>query len=261
MSVAQLQPVIKKTSAQTVAHQLLNMIKSGVWRVGDQLPSEKELVETLGVGRSTVREALQSLAAINVVEASAGHRTVVKSPTPAEVFRADILSVLIGDKMAKELLELREIIEPDCARLAAERATTEDIAAIAALLHEHETQHKAGAPVSRYGAQFHVLVARASHNRVAASFMESIIDILMERGRWADAEAAERQQEIDDHRELLDCIARRDGSRASALMRDHMQHWSSRYEGRVAATGNAGRQSQPPRRARQRKPVQGGAGE
>ena len=240
MSVAELRPVIKKTSAQTVAHQLLNMIKSGVWRVGDQLPSEKELVETLGVGRSTVREALQSLAAINVVEASAGHRTVVKSPSPAEVFRADILSVLIGDKMALELLEMREIIEPDCARLAARRATPEDIAAISALLDEHQAQHNAGEPVSRFGAQFHVLVARASHNRVAASFMESIIDILMERGRWADAETAERQREIDDHRELLACIVRGDGDMAADLMRHHMQHWSSLYEARGTATTETG---------------------
>lgn len=71
-------PVVRTTTAQTVASRLLDMIRQGAWRPGDQLPPEKELMEKLAVGRSTVREALQILATLNVVQAAPGHGTFVK---------------------------------------------------------------------------------------------------------------------------------------------------------------------------------------
>lgn len=224
-----LQPVVRLTNAQAVAQQLLEMIRTGVWRVGDALPSEKELGETLEVGRSTVREALQNLVALNVVEASPGHRTVVKSPTPAEIFRTDVLGLLINDTLAGELLEAREMIEPECVRLAAERATEDDLASIAALLDEHEARHLANKPVAEYGALFHIRLAEASHNRVAASFMASILHLMKERGRRIDDIPNARKKEIDDHRAIFELVKARRGDEASIAMRQHILDWSNTY--------------------------------
>lgn len=224
-----LQPIVRVTSAQTVAQQLLGMIRTGRWRVGDALPSEKELGETLGVGRSTVREALQNLVALNVVEASAGHRTVVKSPTPAEIFRTDVLGFLINDTLASELLEARMMIEPDCVRLAAERATDDDLASIALLLEEHKERHLANRPVAEYGALFHIKLAEASHNRVASSFMASILHLMKERGRRIDDIPNARQKEIDDHCALFQLVKNRKGKEAANKMREHIIEWSNTY--------------------------------
>lgn len=226
-----LQPVVRLTNAQAVAQQLLEMIRTGVWRVGDALPSEKELGETLEVGRSTVREALQNLVALNVVEASPGHRTVVKSPTPAEIFRTDVLGLLINDTLAGELLEAREMIEPECVRLAAERATEDDLASIAALLDEHEARHLENKPVAEYGALFHIRLAEASHNRVAASFMASILHLMKERGRRIDDIPNARKKEIDDHRAIFELVKARRGDEASIAMRQHILDWSNTYFG------------------------------
>lgn len=226
-----LHPVVRLTSAQTAANQLLGMIRSGTWRVGDALPSEKELTESLGVGRSTVREALQNLVALNVVESSAGHRTIVKSPTAAELFRTDVIGLLIKDTLAEEMLEARVMIEPDCVGLAAERATEEDLARIEKLLAEHEAQHEQDRPVSEYGARFHILLAEASHNRVAASFMSSILHIMKERGRRIDAIPNARRKEIDDHRAIFELVKARRAADASAAMRAHILEWSNTYFG------------------------------
>ena len=226
-----LHPVVKLTSAQTAVNQLLGMIRSGTWRVGDALPSEKELAESLNVGRSTVREALQNLVALNVVGSSAGHRTVVKSPTPAELFRTDVIGLLINDTLAEEMLEVRAMIEPDCVGLAAERATDQDLARIEELLAEHEAQHNKDNPVSAYGAQFHILLAEASHNRVAASFMSSILHIMKERGRRIDAIPNARRKEIDDHRAIFDLVKARDAVKASVAMNAHIREWSNTYFG------------------------------
>lgn len=225
----ELRPITRLTSAQNVAQQLLELIRTGALKVGDSLPSEKELVERLGVGRSTVREALQNLAALNVIEASAGHRTVIKSPTPAEIFRSDVLGFLIGDMLAEELLEAREMIEPDCVRLAATRATEADLASIAAVLDEHEAHHLANRPVAEFGALFHIRLAEASHNRVAASFMTSILHIMKERGRRIDEIPNARRQEIDDHRAIFELVRTRKPDAAAQAMREHIRYWANTY--------------------------------
>lgn len=229
-----LQPVVRLTSSQTAANQLLGMIRSGVWKVGDALPSEKELTESLGVGRSTVREALQNLVALNVVESSAGHRTVVKAPTPEELFRPDVIGLLIGDSLAEEMLEARVMIEPDCVKLATERATADELARIDQLLDEHEALHNRNKPVSEYGALFHIRVAKASHNRVAASFMSSILHIMKERGRRIDAIPNARRKEIDDHRAIFALIKAGQADEASAAMRAHILEWANSYFGEGA---------------------------
>jgi DNA-binding FadR family transcriptional regulator len=224
-----LQPVSRLTSAQTVVGQLIELIRAGTLRPGDMLPSEKELVERLGVGRSTVREALQNLAALNVIEASAGHRTVVKSPTAAELFRSDLLGFLIGDSFASELVEARVMIEPDCVALAAQRASDADLDAIGELLDEHEAQHLANRSVAAFGAMFHIRLAEASRNRVAASFMTSILHVLKERGRRIDEIPHARKRELDEHREILALVRRRDPAAASELMRTHIHAWADTY--------------------------------
>jgi DNA-binding FadR family transcriptional regulator len=215
------------------------MIRTRQWRVGDSLPSEKELVETLGVGRSTVREALQTLVALNVIEPSAGHRTIVKSPTPAHIFRTNVLGLLINDTLAGELLEARQMIEPECIRLAVERATPDDLTRIESLLDEHEAQHLANKSVAEYGALFHIRIAEASHNRVAASFMASILHIMKERGSRIDDMPNARRKEIMEHRAIFELLKARKAKQASKAMHDHIVKWSTVYFPTPSVEGSA----------------------
>ena len=224
-----LRPVVRRTSAQSVSEQFLKLIRTGTWQEGQTIPSEKELSETLGVGRSTVREALQSLVALNVIEVSSGHRSVVKAPTAAEILRTDVIGFLINDSLAGELLEARKMIEPDCVRLAAQRGTAEDFAEIDALLDEHEEAHRSNLPVAEYGARFHARLAATSHNRVAASLMDSILHLMLERGRRIDDIPNARRKEIDDHRALLSLVKARKADDAAEAMRRHIEDWANTY--------------------------------
>jgi DNA-binding FadR family transcriptional regulator len=226
-----LKPITRRTNAQIAVEELFRLIRDGVWRVGDQLPPEKELASQLGVGRSTIREALQNLSAINVIESSAGLRTVIKSPTPGEIFRTDVVSFLIGDRAAAELLEARAMIEPDCARLAAIRATDEDFAGVAAILERHRAALSTGAPVHELGAAFHLEITRCAKNRVAESFMHSILDLLMERGKRVDTIPHARARELADHEALLALLRRRDPDAARQAMLDHIVSWADTYDG------------------------------
>ena len=94
------------------------------------------------------------------------------------------------------------MIEPPTARLACIRATEGDLNSIAKLLEDHKRALEASDPVNEHAAKFHVLVARASHNHIVASFMESIIGLLMERGRKVGRIPGYATQELAEHAEI-----------------------------------------------------------
>ena len=231
-----LKPITRRTNTRTAVDEMFRLIRDGVWKVGDRLPPEKELAEKLGVGRSTVREALQNLVAINVIESSAGLRTVIKSPTPDEIFRTDVVAFLIGDRAAAELLEARAMIEPECARLAAIRASDDDLARVEQVLQRHQAALDAGTPVHEHGAAFHMEVVRCAQNRVAESFMHSILDLLTERGRLANSSAEVRARELADHLRLLAVLRERDPEEARDAMLAHILTWADTYDGFDAGT-------------------------
>jgi DNA-binding FadR family transcriptional regulator len=208
-----LSPVTKMTTAQVVAHRMLEMIRRGIWAAGAQLPTEKELMQKLAVGRSTIREALQILSTINVVQATAGHGTFIKAPTAAGVFRPDLIAFLIGNPFALELLEAREMIEPQCVRLAAIRGTEEDFDRIEQLLDAHHAAYLEGSPVSKFAARFHVM-----------------LEILMQRGRQIDHIPDYQKREVKEHREILSVVRSREPDRAAEMMRRHIVKSATTYD-------------------------------
>ena len=226
----QLKPVQRVSISKSVANQLLDMIRVGSLLPGDQIPTERELMERLAVGRSSVREALQILSTLNVIRVTPGSGAVVMEPQASDVFRADLIGVLIGNSMASELLEARETLEPASARLACLRGTLADFAKIDALLMNHERALAAGEPINEYAAKFHVLVARAAHNRVVISFMESILEFLKHRGRKVSRVPNYARQELEEHREIFETLKRRDEDLAYKRMRQHIIRASATYD-------------------------------
>lgn len=123
------------------------------------------------------------------------------------------------------------MIEPDCARLAALRGTEAEFDEIAAALDQHKQDHLSGKPVARHGAEFHVAVARTAKNRVAVSFMDSILGMLMQRGSRADSIPGARDREIAEQRALFGLIRTRRAEAASQAMRNHIIDWAETYSG------------------------------
>ena len=226
----QLKPVERVSTSKSVANQFLEMIREGSLRPGDQIPPERELMERLAVGRSSVREALQILATLNVIHVTPGSGAVVKELQPSDVFRADLIGVLIGKSMAAELLEAREMLEPSSARLACLRGTQADFSTLEELLMKHERALAEGEPINEYAAEFHLLVARAARNRVVISFMESILEFLKYRGRKVSRIPNFARQKLEEHREIFEILKRRDEDLAYELMRQHIIKASATYD-------------------------------
>jgi DNA-binding FadR family transcriptional regulator len=210
--------------SELVLQQLLEQLQRGAFKPGDRLPTERALMEQFDVGRSTIREALQTLARMNLVEARPGSGTVVKEPSVGAYLRPDVFAVLLGNSLAPELLEAREIVEVGMITLAAQRATPEDLAAIEQVLRAAEAAAAHDHPTYEFSAQFHIVVARAAHNTVLLNFMHSIYELLRARGQSSANVHEFVRWELASHRELFDFIRAGDVIGARHAMRAHLRH-------------------------------------
>jgi DNA-binding FadR family transcriptional regulator len=154
-----------------VIEQLRTLVTSGEWPVDSRIPTEPELVEALGVGRNTVREAVRALAHNGIFEVRQGDGTYVRATS--EVSAA--LRRLCGSEL-RDVLQVRRCLEVEGARLAATARTEEDLAELRAqLAHTDTTDH---AQFTHSDTEFHLAVVRASHNPVLIEIYRGLLEVI-----------------------------------------------------------------------------------
>ncbi|HEU4975347.1 MAG TPA: FCD domain-containing protein [Baekduia sp.] len=214
---------VRRNLAQAVAEQLMQLITSGQLTPGERLPSEADLKDRFGVGRSTIREALNGLVLLGAIEVRHGQgAVVVGAPTSAQ----SALDGALRKALNSELLEAREVMEIAIARRAAERASDEDLERLKGVLDA------AGAKVACEGTaipeatQFHLVLAEAAKNRIFAEFLQSIMPLLEQRGDELRQEGY-AEWELEAHRIVFDAVASGDEERAARAMARHLQDMRS----------------------------------
>jgi DNA-binding FadR family transcriptional regulator len=147
-----------------VTDQLRAQVRSGEWPVGSRIPTETELADTLGVGRNTVREAVQALMHVGVLERRQGSGTFVTAQSEL----AGLVAQRLADYDVTEAAEVRHAFEVQAARLAAARRTGADLTALDRALADQVSAWRTG-EVARYveaDAALHAVVVRAAHNTI-----------------------------------------------------------------------------------------------
>jgi GntR family transcriptional repressor for pyruvate dehydrogenase complex len=142
---------------------LIEFIERAALRPGDRLPSERELMTALRVGRSTIREVVRHLLALGVVEVRKGSGTFLKRPVGAKTVYLPLAIVAERDALL-QTLEIRRGLETEAGALAAERATPAEIATIESKLVEMERVHHAEGTAGPQDLAFHLSIYDASHN-------------------------------------------------------------------------------------------------
>jgi DNA-binding FadR family transcriptional regulator len=187
-----------------VIEQLRASVTSGEWAVDTKIPTEPELVDALGVGRNTVREAIRALAHGGIFEVRQGDGTYVRATS--EVSGA--LRRLCGTEL-REVLQVRRCLEVEGARLAATARTEEDLAE----LREHLDRRKTTDPeeFARTDTDFHLAVVRASHNSVLIALYCGLTEVIV-----ASVATATSVPEVGmfSHDGLVEAIAAGDVDRA-----------------------------------------------
>src|SRR5262245_22196530 len=166
-------PVQNTTLPEAIAEQIMAMITDGHLKPGDRLPTEPELMEQFGVGRSTLREALKSLVMAGLIETRRSAGTFVSESYSG--FLSDRLkwAVVFSSQELQHIVEVRYALEGETAALAAQRATVEQKEQLArlytALIEAQDPETAA-----ENDTAFHVLIAEASHNPVLISLILGI---------------------------------------------------------------------------------------
>lgn len=192
-----------------VIEQLHGSVASGEWPVGSRIPAEPELVDALGVGRNTLREAIRALAHSGILEVRQGDGTYVRATT--EVSGA--LRRLCGSQL-REVLQVRRCLEVEGARLAAVARTDEDLAELRALLQRRNAfqQQNKYEEFVRADTELHFAVVRSSHNTVLTELYRGITEVIM--ASVATTSQERRHFQEIDHGGLVEAIAAGDVDRA-----------------------------------------------
>jgi GntR family transcriptional repressor for pyruvate dehydrogenase complex len=214
----------RRKLAETVTEQLLQAIRP--LSPGTRLPSTQELTRMLGVGRSTVREALNGLATLGMVEIRHGMGVVVGTGS-ALAQRQDAIAVALAKGVTRDLLEARQIIEVANARLAAQRRTELELRDIEAVLESHE--RCVDYPI-KPAAEFHVLIAEASHNDVLVGVFRSFLKPMVARGpRLYEQLKDFGKWELDQHRWIYEAVQTANPDEAAERMRQHVVAMETHY--------------------------------
>ena len=224
---------------QQVVVRLCEMIRAGRLRAGERLPSERDLAEQLQVGRSSVREALRVLEASGIVALRHGSGAYLQ-----DIRERDVISPLAmlldatGDSVG-ELWDVRIMFEPTLASRAALRATDQELAALHALVVEHEPIFSAPSALEESldaDREFHVAIALAARNQVAVRVVQLLKQVLHESRRHFGASPDRRWQAYLGHVEIAHAIAARQPVNAYDSMLRHLQDVEGHILGELLQT-------------------------
>lgn len=215
--------VVRKTRvSEEIIGQVRDLITSGRLKVGDRLPAERELAKILQVGRSTVREAIRALESLGILQARPGEGTfLVSNPSETKTDPITASAFKTWENQHK-LFEVRMVIEPDLAALAARRASPEQIAKMREILREQETSVKRGDIGMKADTAFHFLLAEATGNEILLRIMDSLMHLLHET-REASLHVSGRSAiSLKQHKMIVRAIEARDPTAAERRMREHI---------------------------------------
>jgi GntR family transcriptional repressor for pyruvate dehydrogenase complex len=215
-------PIKKTRIAEEVADRIRVLMLDGTFPPGEPLPSERHLAERFGVSRGSIRDALRTLETIGLLETRHGQGTF---PHELSVDRlvAPLASVMAyRSDLQDELLDVRRMFEPAVARVAAQRASNEDLADLQRILDAQRQKLKAGQSAIAEDTAFHAILARSTGNRVVMSIMATLNDLLVESRTQSLQQKGRPARSIDGHETVVAALRRRDPEGASQAMYHHI---------------------------------------
>jgi DNA-binding FadR family transcriptional regulator len=216
-----------------IYNQVLSQIQSGTFKIGDKLPTERELCEQFNVSRAPIRQALSALELNGYIYSRQGEGVYVKSSQSAvENMQSDIILEAVSPE---DIVEARMAIEPIIVKLAALRATEEDIKGLRTTINKMEEETKEGVYVPETDETLHNQIAAASQNELFIKFMSDISNAMKQQEMWKfirDRTVTRpdyRDTNFKEHQMLINAIEEHDEKEAVNLMTTHMNNLYDRY--------------------------------
>jgi GntR family transcriptional regulator, transcriptional repressor for pyruvate dehydrogenase complex len=208
---------------EQIVQQIEESIVKGNLKPGDQLPAERELAQRFGVSRTAVREAVKALREKGLVEAYSGRGTFITDGTTQAVRQSLDLLVKIGQPDGSAYLtEVRAILEPEIAALAAARIQESELATMReAVAVMDRAQHSPDTFIEA-DLDFHLALAEGASNPIILSLLDSIVGLLREERMRIFRVVGGTERGQIHHKRILEAIESRDAQKAREAMRAHM---------------------------------------
>jgi GntR family transcriptional regulator, transcriptional repressor for pyruvate dehydrogenase complex len=209
-------------AAERVVMHIERLIQGGLLRPGDRLPAERELARHIKVSRPSVRAGLRSLAAVGILESRHGAGSFITAgPPKLSTGPLNLMAALHGFTR-DDMFDARRVLEMGAARIAAERATGDDLAAMSEEVAGMFASLQEPQAFLVHDVRFHRAVALASHNPVLAALVEMVSTMVYERRRLTVERARDLKESAEMHRRIYTAIRDHDGERARREMSDHL---------------------------------------
>ena len=219
-----LKPIKKKRVSDLAVEQITRWLSSQQWKPGDALPSERQLMQQLGISRVAVREALRVLEVMGLVEVQPGRGIFVTQPEhsicgPLEKWLS------IHQEALLEHFEVRMLIEPHAAAFCAQRASRDQIGAMKKALEKFKEANtrKDLIGMIRADTQLHQLIAVATGNRTLATLMGTFTSSLLEGWKASLRVEGRGDKTVLEHGAIVEAIEKGDSEEAKTLMREHLK--------------------------------------
>jgi GntR family transcriptional regulator, transcriptional repressor for pyruvate dehydrogenase complex len=209
---------------EQIVQQVEESIHKGAMKPGDQLPPERELAQQFGVSRTAVREAVKALHEKGLVEAYPGRGTFITDGTSYSMRQSLDRMLRVGQAEGSGFLaEVREILEPEIAAMAATRADAEDLASMREQIQLMDTARRDPDEFIEADLDFHLALAEAAANPIILSLIDSIVGLLREQrmGIFQVEGGPERGQY--HHKKIMETIEHRDSAGAREAMKAHLR--------------------------------------
>ncbi|WP_404996593.1 FadR/GntR family transcriptional regulator [Caldifermentibacillus hisashii] len=226
-------PVSSKKLYIQIYNQILSRILKGEFKVGDKLPTERELCEQFGVSRAPVRQALSALELNGYIYSRQGEGVYIKNNQPPN--DQSNPDHVLESVSPEDIVEARMNIEPVIIKFAAERATDEDIQELQEILKKMEGETKSGVYVPETDEALHYAIAKASHNELFIKIISDIIQSMKQQKMWQlirDRTVTRpdyRDTNFREHQLLIKAIEEHNQDEAVRVMTFHMKNLYDRY--------------------------------
>jgi GntR family transcriptional regulator, sialic acid-inducible nan operon repressor len=228
-----MEPVQKKKLYVEVLDRIMSAISTSEFPPGSQLPSEKELMGMIGVGRPAIREAMQALQQMGLIRISHGERARVINPTPevivAQISGAMIMMLSTSPRGLEELKEIRLLLESGLVRMAIRRATERDLDRLTEALWELKRARGDNPRFVAADMHFHGVIAEMSGNSMIAAVSKGMLDWLSRFKRELVSVKGAERLTIEEHERILKAIVSGDADLAAKAMEDHIGRASNLY--------------------------------
>jgi len=214
---------------QQVLDQIIDRIKRDIYLPGSRLPTEVELTEEFQVSRNCIREAIKCLAAGGMAESKPGKGTILAANAKEVILRKEMVLDFSNYNSLSDLIELRLILEPEAAALAAQKAKPDQIIKLGKLLEDIKREIELKGPYVDPGLKSHNLISEMTGNPYIIKITNSIHEELYKsRMLLLNKNIVDPERGLD-HQNIFEAIKERDPARARNFMKLHIEHFRELY--------------------------------